>query len=419
MEMFVSLIEEFLDHYNRELDFFAEVARTVQLKIESALLAHGVRAIVTSRAKRPDRLRQKLLKRNKEKQYKDFKDIYKDIIDLAGVRVALYFPADRERVRRVVGELFSKVRKPKTFPVGKTPRPGKRFIGYVATHYLVRLKSESLQDMQRRYADTAVQIQVASVLMHAWAEVEHDLVYKPEKGDLSEDELAILDEINGMVLSGEIALERLQRAIERRSSKNDVPFNDQFELASYLAQRAVKLGMSPSDIGKVNVLINVLRALRQDSPAKLRRYLEQVAPEDKASPIADVVIDKVLFSQSKRTTEKLSGLISKTMSRDRFGVLVGDQAEAAVGYFLIQWIGLEKTLARLVPQTSQTRFSISDSMRQLKLDPSLISEIQNLRSLRNMLVHGLQTPDPATLRDKGKLIQKSIIPAIRQRGIKP
>jgi hypothetical protein len=132
-----------------------------------------------------------------------------------------------------------------------------------------------------------------------------------------------------------------------------------------------------------------------------------------------VVIDKVLFSQSKRTTEKLSGLISKTMSRDRFGVIVGDQAEAAVGYFLIQWIGLEKALARLVPQKGQIRFSISDSMRQLKLDPGLISEIQNLRSLRNMLVHGLQTPDPATLRDKGKLIQKSIIPAIRQRGIKP
>jgi ppGpp synthetase/RelA/SpoT-type nucleotidyltranferase len=417
--LMASVIEEFLDHYNRELDFFAEVARTVQLKIEAALVSHGVRAIVTSRAKRPDRLQQKLAKRNKERPYKDFKDIYRDIIDLAGVRVALYFPADRERVRRVVEELFTKVRKSKTFPQAKTPKPGKRFIGYVATHYLVRLKSEGLQDMQRRYADTAVEIQVASVLMHAWAEVEHDLVYKPERGDLSEDELAILDEINGMVLSGEIALERLQRAIERRSSKDDVPFNDQFDLASYLAQRAAKLEMSTSDIGKVDVLIDVLRDLRQDSPAALRRYLEQVAPEDRSSPIADVVIDKVLSTQSKRTAERLSGLISKRLSRDRFGVLVGDEAEAAVGYFLIQWIGLEKTLARLVPQGGQARFSLSHAMRKLKLHPGLISEIQNLRSLRNTLVHGLQTPDPATLRDRGRLIRESILPAIRQRATKP
>lgn len=48
--------------------------------------------------------------------------------------------------------------------------------------------------------------------MHAWSEVEHDLVYKPLNGTLSEEELAILDELNGLVLAGEIALERLQIA---------------------------------------------------------------------------------------------------------------------------------------------------------------------------------------------------------------
>jgi hypothetical protein len=48
--------------------------------------------------------------------------------------------------------------------------------------------------------------------------------------------------------------------------------------------------MSTADIGKVDVLIEVLRDLRQDSPAKLRRYLEEVSPEERASPIADVVM---------------------------------------------------------------------------------------------------------------------------------
>ena len=42
--------------------------------------------------------------------------------------------------------------------------------------------------------------------MHAWSEVEHDLVYKPLQGTLSDEELAILDELNGLVLAGEIAL---------------------------------------------------------------------------------------------------------------------------------------------------------------------------------------------------------------------
>jgi len=48
--------------------------------------------------------------------------------------------------------------------------------------------------------------------MLAWAEVEHDLVYKPTQGELSEDEYAILDELNTMVLAGEVMLERLQSA---------------------------------------------------------------------------------------------------------------------------------------------------------------------------------------------------------------
>ena len=120
----MSVIEDFLGNYNRELDFFGEVARTVHLKIEAALISHGLRAIVTSRAKRPDRLRQKLEKRNRTRSYKDSKEIYKDIIDLSGVRVALYFPADRVRVGALIDELFARVRKPKIFPETKNSQAG-------------------------------------------------------------------------------------------------------------------------------------------------------------------------------------------------------------------------------------------------------------------------------------------------------
>ena len=69
--------------------------------------------------------------------------------------------------------------------------------------------------------------------MHAWSEVEHDLVYKPLNGTLSEEELAILDELNGLVLAGEIALERLQIAGTARIVKEKL-FNNQYDLASYL-----------------------------------------------------------------------------------------------------------------------------------------------------------------------------------------
>lgn len=70
----------------------------------------------------------------------------------------------------------------------------------------MQLRDVSLSEAQKRYAEARVEIQVASVVMHAWAEVEHDLVYKPLAGELSQDEYAILDELNGLVMAGEIAL---------------------------------------------------------------------------------------------------------------------------------------------------------------------------------------------------------------------
>lgn len=69
--------------------------------------------------------------------------------------------------------------------------------------------------------------------MHAWSEVEHDLVYKPYSGDLSKEELSILDEINGLVLTGEIALERLQSAMATRTEKS-TKIDDKYELTNYI-----------------------------------------------------------------------------------------------------------------------------------------------------------------------------------------
>jgi len=71
---------------------------------------------------------------------------------------------------------------------------GRRFSGYGAQHYHVRLKNKA-------YEADRIEIQVASVLMHAWAEVEHDLLYKQLTGDPSPSERALLDQINGLVLT--------------------------------------------------------------------------------------------------------------------------------------------------------------------------------------------------------------------------
>ena len=219
-------IDEFITQYRREFDFFENAGRLVAQQLDARLETSGIRAIVTSRAKNPRRLDAKVRQRAVNRSYKSVSEIYTDIVDLAGVRVALYFPAERKEIDKIIRDQFNLSSTPKQFTGTSNPSYSKRFSGYWATHYRLQLRESTLPEMQQRYTEALVEVQIASVLMHAWAEVEHDLVYKPFQGTLSEDELAILDELNGMVLAGEIALERLQRAGELRITRRDALFGN-------------------------------------------------------------------------------------------------------------------------------------------------------------------------------------------------
>src|SRR5438309_1531694 len=212
----MGLIEDFIARYRKEYDFYDQAARLAAQTLEVNLQAAGIRSMVTSRAKALGRLEAKCRQRAPVKNYTTVDDIYQDIVDLAGVRVALYFPGERGQVDKLIKQLFAVTGLPRDFPAASTSSPNKRFSGYWATHYRVQMKETALADGHKRYAEARIEIQVASALMHAWAEVEHDLVYKPFEGTLADDEYAILDELNGLVIAGEIALERLQRAGEAR-----------------------------------------------------------------------------------------------------------------------------------------------------------------------------------------------------------
>jgi len=199
-------IDAFVMLYKREVDFYDEVAKHVKGLLEKALQSAGIRALVTSRAKTPNSVHKKLLKRDREHHYQSLQDIYEDIHDLAGVRVSLYLPADQDAVGQIIQQMFTEVRPPKHFPEDRSPDD---LPGYVATHYLVQGEGD--------YADASVEIQVASVLMHAWAEVTHDLAYKAED-EVSPTEQRMVEQLNAIVQKGEATLTQLQKSVEGRNS---------------------------------------------------------------------------------------------------------------------------------------------------------------------------------------------------------
>jgi ppGpp synthetase/RelA/SpoT-type nucleotidyltranferase len=178
----VGLTEDFIARYRREFDFYDQAARLVAQTLEVSLQAAGVRSIVTSRAKSVTRLEAKVRQRAATQPYTSVDDIYSD------TSIWLVLAWRSTSLVSVIKSIpWSKgcsavIGTPKTFPTGAQASYKKRFSGYWATHYRVQMRDVTLSDAQKRYAEARVEIQVASVVMHAWAEVEHDLVYKPLQG---------------------------------------------------------------------------------------------------------------------------------------------------------------------------------------------------------------------------------------------
>jgi putative GTP pyrophosphokinase len=104
-----------------------------------------------------------------------YEDPLNDIKDMAGVRVITYLPAAVSQVGDAIRAEFEVVEFDDKFE--NLEREGR--LGYQSVHYLVRLGDNRTSLREYRRFDRLVgEIQVRTVLQHAWAEIEHDLEYK-------------------------------------------------------------------------------------------------------------------------------------------------------------------------------------------------------------------------------------------------
>lgn len=372
-----SVVDKFAEQYYKEFDFYSAVSDLSAQLIESKLVSKGIRAIVTSRAKNPSRLYDKLKKRDPEKKYNTSDDIYSDIVDLAGVRIALYFNSELSEIDQIINDLFD-IRELKKFPTESKSQ------GYKAIHYRCSLKIAELTEQQKRYSKAYVEIQIASLLMHAWAEVEHDIVYKPLQGKISEEEKKALEELNAIVLEGEKVLEKLQQAAIKRKT-----LNDQYDVYNFLVQyisEKYDVDEEKIPIGDTRKLFDYLLENKFDTQLKLKNRIKDLhVIIDENWTLSDQIIDHIVGNDRRS--------LSSYFKIKPFKNLI--TSESAIGSFLLSWIELEKLLKNNKMGTSN-----KDTFVRLKslvffglLSEEEYEEIYVIRNIRNNLVHGLETPD--------------------------
>ena len=380
------LINEFIKEFHDEVDLYERVKRTIHKSLETKLNDSGVMALVTSRVKDAGRLKEKLIDRDNEKKYKCKEDIYSDIVDLIGLRIALYFPNDIGRVESLIKNGFSVI-KIKTFPEDRKGNDiyTNRFEGYSARHYRIEYEYE-----ERIHK---VEIQVASLLMHAWAEVEHDLAYKQKKGKVSFDEYEALDEINGLVIAGEISLQRLQRLSELRMATEKETFSNHYQLADYIYKFVEK--SKPNNeivLGDVETLFKVLQIHNRLTKKKVDNDLRKIQLVLSSGSIADHMMDLYSLDNRKGSIEIIKIRASKDPLNDRY------INEALIGKFLTEWIRLERILEDLAYRFGPSNIPKNrDAMSRLSKCIDISNDIKDaywhLKKIRNMLVHGVEIPE--------------------------
>jgi putative GTP pyrophosphokinase len=125
----------------------------------------SIHAVSQKKAARPD---------DADPSQPKYQQPLKEISDLAGVRVIAFFPGTLASIDEVIRNEFDVIERSDK---GQVLLEEERF-GYQSIHYLVRLKQSRVELPEyQRFRNATVEIQVRTILQHAWAEIEHDIQY--------------------------------------------------------------------------------------------------------------------------------------------------------------------------------------------------------------------------------------------------
>lgn len=132
------------------------------------------------------------------------------ITDILGLRIITYHDSDVVTISRILKS---------NFQVDVTNSPDKRnrntnAFGYSSFHLVVSLKEAAFQqeDNLSDFSDLKVEIQVRTILQHAWAEIDHSLGYKYE-GNVPDKYRRSFSRLAAMLEMGDIEFDRLRRGL--------------------------------------------------------------------------------------------------------------------------------------------------------------------------------------------------------------
>ncbi|GKX50623.1 GTP pyrophosphokinase [Budvicia aquatica] len=107
---------------------------------------------------------------------KEYKNPIEDLTDISGIRIILYFETDIDKVCNIISSTFNIDKKNS---MDNSNRLSTDKVGYRSVHYVCDIGEGRKELSEYEFiSNLKCEIQVRTVLQHAWAELTHDRNYK-------------------------------------------------------------------------------------------------------------------------------------------------------------------------------------------------------------------------------------------------
>jgi ppGpp synthetase/RelA/SpoT-type nucleotidyltranferase len=338
------------DDYQREFySRYHQFAETVKVILEKAIEASELPRpqSIQHRAKSPKSLRDRLEEIGKL----DSENIEDERRDIAGVRIIFYTNTDVERFldSRLIFENFE-IERDATRIHHPTAENAER--RYRAIHYTVRLKEDRANLPEySTFKGLRCEIQIHTILNHAWSETSHDIAYKnkPREG------------------FGNKAMEEITNRLNRIMDKYLLPAGYEFQSVQHDYER-LQQGKELFDRDILNALENA--ADHNERFELITSLKEHVIPNyDDVPAIFGDLVEPLLSAVKKAKGSPTKPIV--TPFGELEGKTAGDIARLVVEIFdMLRYVDIERTFGVLCQifleqEDEQTRSRVQNAVENL------------------------------------------------------
>ncbi len=204
--------ESILDGYRKNEKIFNSYKKKIENLILDLLATENISIHhLASRTKSIESLSKKI--DNKNDKYSSLEQI----TDITGIRIITYLESDVDSVANLIEKEFVK---DEVNSIDKRNLQVNQF-GYKSLHIVISFNQNRAQLSEYKlYKNLKCEIQIRSILQHAWAEIEHDLGYKAEIS-VPDEHKRSFNRLSALLETADIEFNRLK--LEMNKYEKDLP----------------------------------------------------------------------------------------------------------------------------------------------------------------------------------------------------